>query len=497
MGKNPQGGEVGLINEKWPPDEHLERLEDYKKYRQLFKGKHQFVFPRIDAWLSKEMDKTIIYIVCNYAGLISKICADLLFGEPVRFVAGEEDSREQKALENIVSNNQLHIKNYEMALSASWRGDTVLKARFGKRRNWDEEQQAIIETVPADYFFPHLNGDNVQEMTGATLAWVKKNKDDKKEYLRKEIHEPGLIRNELWLLDGETVKRRVPLSTFPEYAELEEEQETGYPGLLVEHVPNWRLDDMFWGISDYYDLESMFDALNNRVSKIDAILDKHSDPKLILPPGSMEYDERTGRYYIEKEALQCMEIDEQSDAKDLPRYLVWDAQLDAAFRQIDKLLDLLMMMSEVSPAAFGLDRQGVADSGRALKFRLIRTIAKINRKQLYFDQALKNILYAAQVLDVTHGKGRYEPAVPHIEWADGLPDDPMEWAEVESTRMMSGTTSRESAVRRLDNLEGEALRQELERIEGDRAATAGPSPDTGLKLRPLGGEGGSGEGGEE
>lgn len=480
--------------EKWPPEAHSERLGNYKKYRQLFEGKHQFVFPRIDTWLNKEMDKTIIYIVCNYAGLISKICADLLFGEQVRFIAGEEGSAEQEAVKEMISDNKLHIKNYEMALSASWRGDTVLKARFGKRRFWDQEQQAIVEAIPADYFFPHLNGDNVQEMTGATLAWAKE--ENGKKYLRKEIHEPGLIRNELWLLDGETIKEQVKLSTISQYAELEEEQETGYEGLLVEHIPDWRLDDMFWGISDYYDLEGLFDALNNRVSKIDAILDKHSDPKLILPPGSMEYDERLGRYYIEKEALQCMEIDENIEARDLPRYLVWDAQLDAAFRQIDKLLDLLMMMSEVSPAAFGLDKQGVADSGRALKFRLIRTIAKINRKQLYFDQALKNILYAAQVLDVTHGKGGYEPTIPQIEWADGLPNDPMEQADIESKRITSGTTSLESAVRRLDGLEGEVLEQELKRIHGDRATAAGPSPDTGIKLPPLGGDTGVTGGGE-
>ena len=98
------------------------------------------------------------------------------------------------------------------------------------------------------------------------------------------------------MLDGDSIKKQVPLSTIPDYKDLEEEQETGYPGLLVEHIPNWRLDDMFWGISDYHDLDSLFDALNNRVSRIDSILDKHSDPKLILPPGSMEYDERLGRY---------------------------------------------------------------------------------------------------------------------------------------------------------------------------------------------------------
>lgn len=462
---------IKVSREKWPPDEHKERLDRYKKYRPLFKGDHQSVFIRIDEWLAKEMDKTIIYVVCNFAGLISKICADLLFGEPVKFSVGEEKSKEQEFLDDLVQQNCLHIKNYEMALSCSWRGDTVLKTRFGKRNAWDDEEQSIIEIVPADCFFPDLNEDNVQEMKSATLGWIRKNKKDNKKYLRKEIHEPGIIRNELWLLDGNEVKEQVKLSTFPEYSDLPEIQETGYSGLLVEHIPNWRLDDEFWGISDYYDLESLFDALNNRVSKIDTILDKHSDPKLILPPGSMEYDERTGRYYIDKEALQCMEINEAVEARDLPRYLVWDAQLEAAFNQIDKLLEMLMMMSEVSPAAFGLDKQGVADSGRALKFRLVRTLAKINRKQLYFDNALKNILYTAQVLDVVHGHNRYEPSIPHIEWSDGLPDDPKEQAEIESSRIVAGLTSVESALRRLDGLTGEALEQELKRIQEEQKAS--------------------------
>ncbi len=483
-----------MANEKWPPEEAVARLEQYQKFRRLFMGQHQLVFPRIEHWLNKELDKTIIYIVANYAGLVSKVCADLLFGEPIKVHSSDGESAKgkatQKALDTMISNNRLHLVNYEMALSASWRGDTVLKARFGKRHGWENKQEAIIEVIPAECFFPHISGDNVQEMEGATIAWVKEDKPNRRKYLRKEIHTPGKIVNELWLMEGDTLKTQVALDTFPEYKGVEEEQETKFPGLLVEHVPNWRLDDMFWGISDYYDLESMFDALNNRISRIDSILDRHSDPKLILPPGSMKYDSRTGRYYIEKDAIQVMEINADSETKDLPRYLVWDAQLEAAFRQIDKLLELMMMMSEVSPAAFGMDKQGTADSGRALKFRLIRTLAKINRKQLYFDKALKNILYAAQCLDVEHGSGKYDPEIPQITWSDGLPDDPMEQADIEATRMTSGTTSVESAIRRLDGLEGEALDKEVKRIQDDKKHAAVESPEGtkgkgGLKLPEL------------
>ena len=160
------------------------------------------------------------------------------------------------------------------------------------------------------------------------------------------------------MLDGRSIKEQVNLNIFPEYAELPEEQETRYPGLLFEFVPNWRLDDEFWGMSDYYDLEGIFDELNNRVSRISRVLDKHESPKLILPPGIMKWDEQYGRWYIEKEDLEAIEVDPTEAEKfgDLPRYLTWDAQLEAAFKQIDKLLEFAFIVSETSPDAFGLSK---------------------------------------------------------------------------------------------------------------------------------------------
>lgn len=470
--------------ETWPPEGHGDRLANYDKYRLLFKGQHQEVFARVQKWLDKTPDKTLIYIVCNFAGLISKMSADFLFGEPFRVVVGDEGSKEQEAVNWLVAQNKLLTKCYEMALSNSWRGDAVFKIRFGKPQAWGEDQP-IIEAQPPSYFFPDLNGDNIQEMTGATLAWKKQYGG--KEYIRKEIHKPGLIRNELWLLDGSRIKEQVNLSTIPDYANLPEEQKTRYPGLLVEHVPNWRGDEDFWGMSDYADLESLFDAMNNRLSKIDKILDKHSDPKLVVPPGLMKYDPAMKVWYVEREHLDVIEVPQGEDgAGDLPKYIVWDAKLEAAFQELDKILELAMMMSETAPAAFGLEKGGMADSGRALKFRLIRTLAKINRKKLYFDRALKNALYVAQVLDVNWGAGSYEPKEPQIEWADGLPADPKEQAEIEQTRLASGNTSLESSVRRLDNLTGKALQEELERIQEDSRGGQGdrvPEPASRITLQ--------------
>jgi hypothetical protein len=365
--------------------------------------------------------------------------------------------------------------NYEMALSASWRGETIFKVRFGKFSDWVDEEHAIIESASPGIFWPILEEDNIRGLKGGVFGWIKQAPGENgKKYLRIERQLPGRIENELYLLDGRKIRERVPLRTFPEYAELEDVQETRYPGLLFEFVPNWRLDDEFWGISDYYDLESIFDELNNRISRISRVLDKHESPKLILPPGIMKWDEQYKRWYIEKEDLEAIEVNPQEEnVGDLPRYLTWDAQLEAAFKQIEKLLELAFMISETSPDAFGFGERGRAESGRALKFRLLRLLAKINRKKLYFDQALKNVLYAAMYLENVWGRGP-EPAEIRIEWQDGLPADPLENAQVEQIRTSNkATTSVRSAVRRLDGIEGAQLDKELDEIARDEGATGG------------------------
>ena len=476
----------------WPPDDEQTktRLENYKRSRLLFKGKHQDVFERIQEWIERQQDRMLVYVVCNFAGLLSKVSADMLFGETPRFFCSkvDETSKEQEALNNIITDNKLATLSYETALSASWRGEAILKARYGKFADWADKEHAIIEAASPGIFWPILQDDNVRGLQGGVFGWVKQ---APKKYLRIERQLPGRIENELWLLDGTKIRERVPLKTFPEYAELPDFEETGYPGLLFEFVPNWRLDDEFWGTNDYYDLEGIFDEMNNRVSRISRVLDKHESPKLILPPGLMKYDEERKRWYVEKEDLETIEADPTVDnIGDLPKYLTWDAQLEAAFKQIEKLLELVFMISETSPDAFGRgDKGGQAESGRALKFRLIRLLAKINRKKLYFDEALKNILYAAQYMNAEHGGGP-EPQKVRIEWKDGLPEDPLETAQIESTRTGGKpTTSVRSAVRRLDGLTGGDLDDELATITEEEGTGAKEGEKLKVKLPGSTGEG--------
>jgi hypothetical protein len=184
------------------------------------------------------------YIAANFAGLISRLSADLLFGEEPDFVATQDDEAAREALTQVVTRNGLHAVNYESALSNSFRGDAVYKVRWGKRTAQSEQPEAIIEEVPASIYFPELDEDDVRKVSRVTLAWVKRDpKEAKRLYLRAEIHEPGIIRHQLFDMGsapsitvagsnaaisiGGKQLQQVPLNTLEAYQDLPEEEETG------------------------------------------------------------------------------------------------------------------------------------------------------------------------------------------------------------------------------------------------------------------------------
>lgn len=442
---------------QYPPTAHDARLKEYARSEGLFLAQHQTAF-KVKTGGPYQLTR---YVVANFAGILSTLSADLLFGEPPDFlVADEGNEATSEALSRLVRDNEIPLLGYEAALAASFRGDAVLKVRWGKRTPRSEEPEAIIEEVPATIYFPETSEDDVRQVIRASLAWLKVDPSDPKHQLvRVEEHEPGIIRNRLFRLSntgGEVAE--VAIGTLEEYADLDAEVQTGLDHIPLFHVPNFRYGSRFWGISDYIGLESLMESLNSRLSQIDAVLDKHVAPKLTVPPSLLDEDGKIDRTKLE---IIPLEAGEQP-----PSYITWDAHLTAAFEQVDRFIQLLFLLSETGPSIFGLEKYGVAESGTALRLRLIRTLAKINRKRLYFDRALKKALYTAQLLEQKHGGAAYEPLPVSIAWADGLPEDTKEMAEIETQRLMAGNTSVESSVRRLDG--ADAVSAELDRIAGDQ-----------------------------
>ena len=452
-------------------------LNGYNYYEMLFDGKHFEAFKiKIDNLAYGEIYNKLRYVKANFAGLISKIGADFLFGEPIKIKVSDGD---QDFVDGLIEQNNFLVQLYESALTNSYMGDDLFKIRVGKRNlSSDKNNTVIIEETTPKIFFPDIDGFNVrQEPSTITLAWSFERKDESgkvQKYLREEIHHPRKIVNKLFRLEGEKIMEELPVSTLG----LKPEEETKVDRPLVFHIPNWKTGGRFFGISDYSDLDNIFYAINNRLTKNDNILDKHSDPILAVPEGIL--DEK-GK--VRREKLNMVEKPAGSGDDGKPEYIVWNANMEYAFKQIETLVDMLFMLSEVSPDVLGKG-EGKSDSGRALKLKIMRTLAKINRKKLYYDKAIKDIIYYSQVvakewnIEINGKKLSGEPVRPEVEWADGMPIDELEQVEIETQRLDNGTQTVVAAIMNIDGIDEDSAEEKAKKIQEERALKM-PEPNMG------------------
>lgn len=473
----------------FPHSADRERLEKYKHYDLLFDGDHFDAFSIKTGGDVNKQYKKLRYITANFAGLMSKVMADMLFGENITW--DFEDNKNQEYVDALIHQNDFINQLYESALINSRRGGDVFKIRIGKRNPLDPyaKPEIIIEQVGADIYFPQFDskaGRNVatQDIIATTF------KQDSKTYLHKETHQPGTIYHEVFEYDPRTGALIANLP--PEQFGFKPVEETKIKRSLVFHIPNYR-DGKFWGPSDYKDLESLFFAVNNRLTKTDNILDKHSDPILAVPPGVIDEEGK-----VKKEALGMFEVDNENPGFNKPEYIVWNANLEAAEKEVDKLLELLMLFSETSPGLFGLDKAGIAESGRALKFKLLSTIRKRNRKISYYDMAIKQIITTAMELSGAWGIGvdNLKPSgieIPTLKWGDGVINDMTEMVEITTQRIDNGTMSRADGIAYLDEISPDKAKEKVKEID-EEDGTVVPDVNNNTSGN-TGNEGGSGPSG--
>jgi hypothetical protein len=447
--------------ETFPPNPSDEmRILKYEHYKKLFQCRHIEVFKKAHDWVKANPEEgKRLYIAVNFPRLISTLIADLLFGEPFR-IDVPDNLRAQDELREMSTRTTLRGNLYESALSGSYRGSAVLKAK------WTAGKGSSITSVPNQYYFPHPDPDDLRTLLGETIAWTRKEGD--KTYLRREIHTPGHVHQELWLMEGNTPKTQEPLSLLN--IAVPEDLDTGCPGTLVQYVPNMRLDDELWGESDYDPIEALLEALNDRLSRLHRVLNVHSEPIFVGPPGLLtKVKSERDAYEYDKEDRSAIEAPDK-DTAEIVRYVTWDAHLSAAFSEIDKILDMIMVCAEVSPDMFGMGKNGFAESGRALKMRWARQLAKRQRREMAYDSALRELLKCAAILDNKFGSG---PSIGdndtiNILWGDGLPNDPRDLAEEESLLLAAGISSKKSSYMRVMQAEDEGAEREMEQIAKEK-----------------------------
>lgn len=435
---------------EFPPKSESKRMDTYANNKRIFKGEHTEVYKeclkRIERVVGNFEDVVSYPVVLNFQKLITLKIGDLLLGEEPEITSNDEVKA--KAINKIIENSNLHSIAEQVCYDVSRYGDGLFYIR-------QEDGKGIIDITQPTIWYPIVDENNIKQLKLHILAWKKQ------DVLTVQIHDKGFYTQRIF----EVSNGGIILS---EKVSMMEEVETNLSDYAIIQVPNVTTSDTIYGIDDYSDLDSIISDLMVRIGQVDRILDKHASPTMSGPTSALEQDILTGRWKLKTGNYI------PRDNKDDPpvEYITWEGQLEANFRQIEKLLNFLYTISEMGSSLFGdlTNNTGQVPSGSALKRLMISPLAKVSRIRKKFDYALKKaIVLCSQLGGEDIVELQFEDI--SINWQDGLPSDVVEDAEVMSKRTANkATMSQMRALMLYDGMTEEEAETELARIQDEEMA---------------------------
>ena len=452
------------VGQPWPPPGEEKRLEKYMRHKRIFEGEHEEVykesFKRITRVIGNFENVVSYHVITNFQKLISLKIADFLLGEPPKITCGDDNSKHQIALDNIIENSDLNNTCYASAIDLSRFGDSILNIYK------DEEGKGVIDLTQPSFYFKVVEPRNIRKINHHVLAHTYEvtdynkslfgTKEIKDKYLYVQIHSKGFYEEVTYKLSEQNIIETV--------IENIKRVNTGLNDFAIVPIHNLLTSDRTYGIDDYSDLDSIISELEVRISQISKILDKHAEPSVEGPSSALTRNPNTGEWQLKMGNYFPRDSNEDPSVS----YITWDAQLEANFKVIEKLINILSTVSEMGSAIFDNEvKQGQIASGTALRRMMISPLAKTNRVRMRFDAAIKKAIKLCSQLG---GEGIIDLSKEKINifWNDGLPGDPVEEANVMAIRTGNkATLSQYSAIQRLDNLSDEDTKLELDAILKD------------------------------
>lgn len=443
----------------FPTKEELEHSRKIEQHYLLYRGEYGKVlnyFPTVHEKKNK------LEVVQNLAGAISRVFADLMFLKEPKITHGDEKTQEQ--IDELFFRSKLSTKLYQSALAQSFAGKTGFETRL-------QEGVAYIDRLNPATLFPqwdHVSTD--QDAHAIIVAWkVKLNegKEGKQDHLFQKVHTPGKIEYRLNKFDPVNgLGAKVDISAMG--VGFEEEEATGLDKMPVWIIDNQSTGQENEGISDYDDIKSLLQELTRVHSQIATQLKNHADAKMAVPAGVL--DEKGE---IENGNMEMFEIDTDDQGLNVPEYITnQNPLLPNAETQVDKMIEAIARIAEVSTLLLDINVAGGAEKVGALLLRLLRTLAKVERKLVPYKWNLKDMIATSINWQSTVNAARRVKEVSPLdiscEFFNGLPEDKMEKILQESQRLGDGTQSLKGALMNIDKLEGEALEEKIKEIEEEQ-----------------------------
>lgn len=517
--------------ETFPPLKERARIRRYVENEALFDGEHfgevlrtreqVYSFEKGISVYQKcaericqvigNFDEVISFpVLLNFQRLMSLKMADLVCGE--RPTISGVSSKENEALAETRDYCDFDTRLYATAIDVSRYGDAIWRVYLDskKRRTftcWDpKEWYPIVSQDGTNTILAHVlcwRVNTTDSATGAPPQWE----------LHAQIHwadvdKVGTYEHRVYDLgsEGTTIGKLIKNETV----------KTGLDSCAVYQLKAYSVSNTVFGYDDYMTVDSILAEIMTRIGQISVILDKHADPNITGPVTMLNIDPQTGEAHLKHGKFFAVSQGEQE-----PKYMTWDGQLEAAFKQLELLISQLYILSEMGAALLGgQDGSSVAISGTAMRFKMVNPLAKARRiansmsrpvRYLFSELSADAEVEEDEVLDTpnnsssagsnvspgsgnpggdptdgTGGAGTENPGgaakekplvlpIPfkHISifWADGLPDDPRE--NVEICKLATGATKMmplETGIMEYFGRSQEEATQWLEKIKAETEA---------------------------
>ena len=230
------------------------------------------------------------------------------------------------------------------------------------------------------------------------------------------------------------------------------------------------------GRSDYDGKGQLFSEIDNRVDQNNNTIEENQDPWKAMPQGVLD---QNGQFNRASYGAKMFEKTGGGQADNQVDIMAWDANMPAAFTQIDTMLDLTFFTARLSDPITGRMKGGLgSNSGESLKWQSVSTIAMKQRKEKYASAFIRDFINQWSKLD---GDEVIKKDIK-IEWQDGLPIDEKQKTEAVVQQVNAGLMSKQTAVEKLQELGTEDAQQEIDRIQNDETFTAQTEAST---LAPI------------
>lgn len=443
----------------WPPEDVDERarLAEHANMRQVYNGLHDKVFPRYASYLadaSKDTRKQPI--ILDWPAMGTDTYLSLLLGEEPEVLAGDRTDLPERSDEQVF----------------------IDVSRYGV--GFYEVSDAGIQALNPENCYLIVSPDNIQK----PIAYVffrqwDEGDQQKHSYVKFTIHTPGQIQHLIYENKDGKLSGPFDLKQFPAFASLQTDslgiQKPQIDDSLIVQVNNALSSERYYGRSDYRpSILTLVESLERAFSQRDEVLAKFTSPTPVIPESATTFDHAKQEWIYKPGQPIIVQPGETS-----PSLMVWQAELSAVETAIEQKMDQLLQMLQLSRVLLAGKDAGAAESGTALRIRLIPTLSKVSKYARAAEKAIPKVLNLWSQL---HG-----PEIPlekiTVNLQDGIPDDPMETAQTALFWDQMGAMSLERKLVLQGFKEGsEAFITELERLKSARPNAPEP-PD--LKLEDM------------